>query len=109
MFKEFPPSQKVGSFGIDNYDRRCMDRYGDPMKQTLALALAAMAISAASCSTDHKGGGSTASPGATDGLDRTVLPIHEPKVASDHRARRAQREGAAALRGDSAARARPTW
>ncbi len=80
MFKEFLPSQKVGSFGIDNYDRRCMDRYGDPMKQTLALALAAMAISAASCSTDHKGGASTASLGATDGLDRTVLPIPEPKV-----------------------------
>jgi len=50
------------------------------MKQTLALAFAAMAISAASCSTDHKGASSTASLGATDGLDRTVLPIHEPKV-----------------------------
>jgi arylsulfatase len=50
------------------------------MKQTLALALAAMAISAASCSPDQKGGGSTASPGVTDGPDRTVLPIHEPKV-----------------------------
>jgi hypothetical protein len=32
------------------------------MKQTLALALAAMAISAASCSPDQRGGGSTASP-----------------------------------------------
>ncbi len=50
------------------------------MKQILALALAAMVISVASCSTDHKGGGSTASLGATDGLDRTVLPIQEPKV-----------------------------
>ena len=38
----------------------------------------------------------------SDTLDRTVLPIPEPTVPLDHRARRAQREAAAALRGQGA-------
>ena len=36
-------------------------------------------------------------------MDRTVLPIAEPKRRADHHARRARREGAAALRGEGAA------
>ena len=38
------------------------------------------------------------------GIDRTVLPIREPQLSAHHRARRAQGDAAAALRGEGARR-----
>ena len=45
---------------------------------------------------------------AQEQLDRTVLPIAEPKPPTYKRARRAQRQAAGAVRGQGAAKARPT-
>src|SRR6058998_3539695 len=46
-----------------------------------ALTFAAMTWLCVSCSTDQRGSGPAAIHGSTDALDRTILPIPEPKYA----------------------------
>ena len=67
----------------------------------LSLFLPPLAISSASAQ-------SSTAASIVLPTDRTVLPIPEPQLPADHRARCPEREGPAALRGEGARRTRPT-